>query len=131
MRFCIFDVMDYVLLHELYGQGYAYLHSLSTSLLSGLQKGIIGCMDSDKGNVQNFDRFTAAYVRELADEREFTQTKLAEVTGIEQYRLSRAFGGGKPFTFEEMRALAGAFNMPLSRLAGEIDEAFRERFERR
>lgn len=92
-------------------------------MLSVLQNGIVVDM---KQKDTNFDTFAVAYVQQLAKERDLTQTKLAELSGIEQYRISRAFSGGKPFSFKEMRALASAFNMTFSRFAGDIDNAYTE-----
>jgi len=52
--------------------------------------------------------------------RSHSQVSLAPLVGMRQQALSRRLSGRTPFTIDELARIAGALEVPLSRLVSEV-----------
>lgn len=61
-------------------------------------------------------------LRELRNERGFTQVKMQMLTGIDQSDYSKIESGKRFYTFEQLRRIALALDTSMDYLAGLTDE---------
>ena len=61
-------------------------------------------------------------LRELRNERKYTQLQIQMMTGIDQSDYSKLENGKRYYTYEQLRRLALALNTSMDYLAGLTDE---------